>query len=186
MAGIGSVPVRVAEGAEQPEQDRLCGLGITSEDEEAGDRLEESRQHHPAQDELCGSKLASRSETRKTVAMATKAPITLPTEIAQIPTSERPKQEDRGRADAGPGGDAEQEGVTQSVPHEYLDDGASSGERRADHGRQQDPRQADLPDDGVRDGVLRLTCQMIDDDLPNRLRAERHRADPDAESHGDD
>ena len=142
-AGIGQLgPVGVAERAEQPEQHRLGGLRIAPEDQEAGDRLEQRGQHHPAQDELGRAPAGGPvRETRNTAAMAARAPSDAADRDGPDPErGERPEQQDGGGADAGPGGDAEQERIGQGVAHQHLHHGPGGGQRGPDHGGQQDPR----------------------------------------------
>ena len=81
---------------------------------------------------------------------------------------EGPEQKHGGGPDAGSRGDAEEERIGQGIAHQDLHHRAGGGERGADHGGQEHPGQADLPDDLVGHGVLGVTREVVHDDLPHR------------------
>ncbi len=186
-AGIGSCgQVGVAEGAQQPEQHRLGGLRVAPEDQEAGDRLEQGRQHHAAQDQLGGGQLTALARDEEDRGHGAQRPEhAADREGPDAERGERPEQQHRRGADAGPRRDAEQERIGQGVAHQDLHHRPGGGQRRADHRGEQHPGQPDLPDDRVGHRCLRVAGQMVGDHLPHRCGAQRHRPDSHAQGHGD-
>src|ERR1700733_8188103 len=78
-------------------------------------------------------------DTPNTTAIATSAPITLPTDIAKTPTDANAARNNRPCLGHGP----------------------------ADHGDQEDTWQPDPPDDDAGHGFVRMPRQLFDDDVPH-------------------
>ena len=107
-------------------------------------------------------------EMRKTVAMAARAPSTLPTEIAQMPSEAKaPNSRTAVAPTLAPEDTPRRNGSASALRTRAWTTVPAVVQRRADHRREQYPGQANVPDDLVSHRVVRMAGDMVHDDLPH-------------------
>ena len=144
-------PGRVAERPQQPEQHRLGRLRVAPEDQEARHRLEQARQHDAAQRQLQRRQPARPGARRRTPRSSPRARRgSLPNDSAHRPSeANAPNSSTVVAPTLAPEEIPSRNGSASALRTSTCTTRPGRRQRRTDDGRQQHPRQPDLPHDRV-------------------------------------